>query len=80
MSEGLVELCPTDAELAAVICHELGKMAAKGNRPGARGDGDLPLAPPPLSDVVGSGGSPDQTHLAEQGMYDRRGSRPTIYS
>ena len=29
LSEGLVERCPTDAELAAVICHELGKLAAE---------------------------------------------------
>jgi len=77
LSEGLVELCPTDAELAAVICYELGKMAAKGNRPGARGEGDTPPAPPPPSDVVGSGQPADMTRLAEQAMYDRRGSRPT---
>ena len=29
LSEGLVERCPTDTELAAAICHELGKMAAE---------------------------------------------------
>jgi hypothetical protein len=75
LSEGLVELCPTDAELAAVICSELGKMAAKENRAGARGDGNLPPAPPPPSDVVGAGHSADMTRVAEQALYDRRGSR-----
>lgn len=75
LSEGLVELCPTDAELAAVICSELGKMAAKESRTGARGEGDTPPAPPLPSDVVGSGESADRTRLAEQAMYDRRGSR-----
>jgi len=75
VSEGLVELCPTDSELAAVICSELGKMAAKENRSGSRGDGDLPPAPPPPSDVVGAAHSADMTRVAEQGFHDRRGAR-----
>jgi hypothetical protein len=29
ITEGLVKLCPTDAQLAAVLCHELGKMVAE---------------------------------------------------
>ena len=73
ISEGLVERCPTDAELAAVICHELGKMAAE-NGAGRRGSAE-PSGPRLARDVVGGSYEPDLTRLVEDAKYERRGSR-----
>jgi predicted Zn-dependent protease len=73
LSEGLVERCPTDAELAAVMCHELGKMAAE-NGSGRR-DNAEPSGPRLARDVVGGTYEPDLTRLAEDAKFERRGSR-----
>ena len=74
LSEGLVERCPTDTELAAAICHELGKMAAE-QGPGRAGDRES--APPRFTrDVVGGAYDPDMTRLAEEAKFDRRAPRP----
>jgi hypothetical protein len=76
VSEGLVDRCPTDAELAAVLCHELGKLAAKkGPKPGARADRELPPVVPVSADVVGAAHTADMTRAAEEALADRRGSR-----
>jgi hypothetical protein len=73
LSDGLVERCRTDDELAAVICFELGKMAAEqSDKGGPRGDSDTPPAPRLSADVVGGGYSPDMTRLAEEAKYSRR--------
>lgn len=72
LSEGLVERCPTDTELAAAICHELGKMAAE-QAPKA-GDRES-LAPRLSRDVVGGTYEPDMTRLAEEAKFDRRSPR-----
>jgi hypothetical protein len=71
ISEGLVQKCGSDDELAAVICYELGKLAAEHSERGPAGGADLPPAPIP-SDVVGNGRSPDQTRQAEEALYGRR--------
>ena len=77
LSEGLVQKCSTDQELAAVICYELGKMAAERANRGPANGGYLPPAPPPQTDIVGNGRSPDQTRQAEEAIYSRRnGSAP----
>ena len=77
VSEGLVAKCATDAELAAVIAHELGKMAAdKAEKSAAQpADRELPPAPRLTSDVVGGSMAPDMTRQAEEALYDRRTPR-----
>ncbi|HJZ90492.1 MAG TPA: M48 family metalloprotease [Gemmataceae bacterium] len=79
LSEGLVDKCATDAELAAVICHELGKMAAaKVDRESVRpSDADLLSSPRIAPDVVGASQSADMTGLAESAMLARRATRET---
>jgi hypothetical protein len=70
LSEGLVERCPTDTELAAVICHELGKLAAE-HTPTRGNDADL--SPPRIGrDPVGGTYEPDMTRLAEEAKFNRR--------
>ena len=77
ISEGLVERCGTDAELAAALCYELGKMSSDKPALGSsRGDKDLPYAPRLAPDVIGNGNSPDMTRMAEEGYNDRRAPRP----
>jgi len=77
ISEGLVERCATDAELAAALCYELGKMSSDKPAPGsARGDKDMPYSPRLSADVVGNGNSADMTRMAEEGFNDRRAPRP----
>jgi predicted Zn-dependent protease len=79
LSEGLVDRCGTDSELAAVICHELGKMAAaRADRESVRpSEADLLSSPRIAPDVVGASHSADMTGLAETAMLARRGSRDT---
>lgn len=73
ISEGLVERCATDAELAAAICFELGKISSeKPEFGGSRGDKELPYSPRLASDVIGNGSSADMTRQAEEGYNDRR--------
>jgi len=72
VSEGLVERCPTDTELAAVICHELGKIAAE--QPASR-EADRDSGRPVVGDVIGGPYEPDMTRLAEEAKFDRRGPR-----
>lgn len=71
VSEGLVERCPTDTELAAVLAHELGKIAAKNQS--ATTDRD-PGGPRLAPDVIGATYEPDMTRLAEEARFDRRQS------
>jgi hypothetical protein len=75
LSEGLVDRCQTDAELAAVICHELGKMAAEnGDRKPSRADMDPASARGP-ADVVGAGHTADMTGVAADAMLNRPNPR-----
>jgi hypothetical protein len=77
ITEGLVEKCATDEELAAVLCHELGQFAAKyaERNPGRSADHDLPPAPILTHDVVGGGAGPDRTREAEAALMSRGNPR-----
>lgn len=74
VSEGLANKCTTEAQLAGVLCSELGKMmsqreallALKARRP----DRDPPVAMPVGSDGAGTFGAADAVRLAELGKFD----------
>ncbi|HEV3438192.1 MAG TPA: hypothetical protein VG122_12580 [Gemmata sp.] len=80
ISEGLVKLCKSDAELAAVLCSELGQMVAEkkaGRRVGADRDSIPDVGLPGGSQVMTGGGTPDDPgRRAELGYQDRR-PKPT---
>lgn len=78
ISEGLVNRCASDDELAALLCAELGKIASQQQQESSRSELDLPPAPRLTSDIVGSGGAPDQTRLAEEAMMNRRSTSPSM--
>lgn len=74
VSEGLVNKCPSDDELAAVLALQLGRMVAEreavGGR-GGRGD-DRPLAAERIgSDADSTFGGPDGTRLMEAAKHER---------
>lgn len=75
ITDGLVKQCKTDGELAAVLCHELGKMVS---------DREVQTAPqtrtpnrqPPPEVYIGNEGpgssiSPDRTRLAELATFEK---------
>lgn len=74
ITEGLVKQCPDDAQLAAVLCHELGKMVSEREAltgPKVRNPERLP----PIDVPVGNdpfGNSPDMVALAERAKYAPR--------
>lgn len=73
ISEGLVNRCTTDEELAAVLAIELGRITAKEQQESNnRNDNDIPPAPRLTSDIVGSGMAPDMTRMAEEGYMNRQ--------
>ncbi|MFN4261809.1 MAG: hypothetical protein ACK4RK_21215 [Gemmataceae bacterium] len=81
ISEGLVQQCASDAQLAAILCHELGKMVSeKEGAVDARSR--LPDREPPVdmrvgNDGGGSFGYADQTRQAELAKFQRQtGHRP----
>jgi hypothetical protein len=71
ISEGLVNQCKTDDELAAVLCAELGKMvAAREALAGPHGlDAESAMDLRVGSDNAGSFGPADQVYRAEQARY-----------
>jgi hypothetical protein len=72
VTEGLVERCKTDDELAAVLSLELAKMSAE-RRTSDRLRGTDPIAPLPDAPVVSAGGiSPDQNQLGTQALFDKK--------
>lgn len=79
LTEGLVQQCQTEGQLAAVLCQELGKMVSEREAlagPRARSPERQP--PPEVrigTDSMGLAGAPDQTRLAELARYDRPRSR-----
>jgi hypothetical protein len=75
VSSGLVNKCASDAELAAVLCSELGKIVAESQPPRRFADREPPFAPRVGSDAVGGNGDPDQTRRAEQAMWEQRNPR-----
>jgi hypothetical protein len=74
ITSGLVQQCTTDGQLAAVLCHELGRMVAE-REALAGANANVPEREPPQDVPVGNSagerfGSPDLTHLAELAPYD----------
>jgi predicted Zn-dependent protease len=76
VTEGLVRRCQDDAQLAAVLCHELGKVACERQtllRPAGRPAGDDRRAEGGVgNDAGGSFGPPDGTRLLEEGKKERQ--------
>lgn len=79
ITEGLVNQCTTDGQLAGVLACELGKMIAERELlagPKARAPEVLPPISLPIgNDNAGGMGPPDQTNLAELGKFERQRHR-----
>ena len=78
VSDGLVQRCKTDGELAAVLCNELAKMMVEAQAQGKvkpPPERDPPFTPRIHNDVAGSQSDPDQTHLAEQALFEKQNPR-----
>jgi hypothetical protein len=79
ITEGMVNQCQTEAELAAVLCRELGNMISEREvlaGPQIR----CPEREPPMdvrvgNDNAGAFGPADQTHLAELGKFEKEQRR-----
>lgn len=73
VTEGVVRQCRSEAELAAVLCHELGKMVSE--REALAGSAvraperQAPMNVPVGNDSSGTFGAPDGTRLAELAKY-----------
>jgi len=82
ITEGLVKRCKTDGELAAVLCHELGKMVSDREvQMGTQVWNPRRLPPPEVrigSDSPGSFNTADRTGLVELAAFekDRRQASP----
>ena len=74
ITEGLVRDCRTDGQLAAVLCHELGKIAAERQElaTAAPQDSGPPIDTPVGNDYGGVFGSPDGTRMAELAAYEQK--------
>ncbi len=75
ISEGLVEKCRTDSELAAVLCAELGQMVAEKRATKAAGRGDVDPIPDPSFGSSGMlpGGTPlDASQQANLAYHERK--------
>jgi hypothetical protein len=76
VSEGLARQCKTEAELAAVLCQELGKVVVERTsmgQPGASRPGPLPPPGERLgNDERGPFGSADGTRLAELAKWEKQ--------
>jgi predicted Zn-dependent protease len=76
VSEGMVRLCPSDAELAAVLALELGKIVSERvalTSPAARQGNDRPPPSESIgSDSGGTFGSSDGTRMMELAQYEAR--------
>jgi hypothetical protein len=78
ITEGLVKKCATEAQLAAVLGQELGKMAAERGMSGGvfhPTERDPAMQMPIGGEGLGSRGPADQTYLAELAPYDRERRR-----
>lgn len=73
VSDGVVQRCKTDGELAAVLCNELAKMMLE-----AEAQGRTKPAPErdrPYTPNLHRDGDPDQTQLAEQAIFEKSNPR-----
>lgn len=76
ITDTLVAKCQTDGELAAVLCTELGTMAAERRNATRMTGGELNPYVPGGSSSGEAGGIPaDQVRLAELGMWEQKRSR-----
>jgi hypothetical protein len=84
VTEGVVRKCKTDAQLAAVLCHELGVMAAERaatvNWAVRRPDRGPPTDVPVGGDAGGAFGPADGVHAMELAKYEasRRAAMPPV--
>ncbi len=81
ITEGLVRRCPTEGQLAAVLCLELGKIIAE--REAQMGslrpqDRRLPPDAPIGNDAGGAFGSPDGTRLMEQAKLEKQQRKSSV--
>lgn len=78
ISEGLASRCKTDAELAAVLCSELGQMMAEQQAARRVGRNTEPIPDVPIGNSTNAGGiDSDQTRLAELAYHEKKyGRRP----
>jgi hypothetical protein len=74
ITEGMVRLCATDGQLAAVLCTEMGKLVSE-REALTPADVRRPDHTPPIDTGIGRdsgwGVAPDQTRLRELADYDR---------
>jgi hypothetical protein len=80
ITEGLVNLCKTDGQLAGVLAHEIAAMVAE-RETVAWPKGRAPERDPPGQVRVGNdlnslGETPDMTHLAELARYEKTNGGP----
>jgi hypothetical protein len=76
VTEGLVERCKTDEELAAVLALELATMSAERRAAERlRGSGPMPSVPDAVT-VSAGGVASDQNQLGTQALIDRQTSKP----
>ncbi len=75
VTDGLVKRCKTDGELAAVLCHELGKMVSDREVQSGPQVKNLQRQPPPEANIgngaPGSSDSADRTRLAELAIFEQ---------
>jgi len=79
ITEGLVNKCKSDAELSAILCSELGKMASESQASGMSiNDSNPPYAPQVGGDVAGAGNNsdPSMTQQAERALWQQRNPKP----
>jgi hypothetical protein len=78
VTAGLVDMCKTDKQLAAVLSHELGRMVSEREARTSAATREAAGLPPPET-MVGLGGgysgAPDMTHMAEMARYEKRAPR-----
>jgi hypothetical protein len=82
ITEGLVQRCKTEGQLAAILCSELGKMVSEREAlasPTARtGQSEPPIdSPITAGDNGGTFGPADGTRLAELGRYEKERRKPS---
>lgn len=83
ITQGLVQRCQTDGELAAVLCYELAKMVAERESLAPlsvkRREVLPPMDPGLTKDVIGAQTEPDQFRLAELAKYEKeRENQPAV--
>ena len=79
ISEGLAAKCKTDAELAAVLCSELGQMRAEAQAARRVGRNTDPIPDVPIGNSTNAGGiDGDQTRLAELAYHEKKYGRRQV--